>query len=188
MLAASRLSRTLSVSEALGVAACTSHQGGWLIVAGACTRGNHLLALDVAKALPSALDAHSAMESLGMVLSPAQLGCALLNFTHAASGLPWWASIPLAAFGVRTLLLPLSLRAKAASANLILLNQSLEKAKLLRDALRSETAVTQGVGMWSLARQTYKYEQKQQHIPALRWYMINAATQVRRARVLCMDW
>ena len=35
-----------------------------------------------------------------------------LNYVHSTSGLPWWASIPLATVTLRAALLPFSLRAK----------------------------------------------------------------------------
>lgn len=41
---------------------------------------------------------------------------------HSLTHLPWWASIPMTTLAVRAVLLPLSVKAKAASVNVVLLN------------------------------------------------------------------
>lgn len=61
-------------------------------------------------------------EALSLVLSPSHLGAQLFEAAHTATGLPWWASIPITALGVRTALLPFSIKARGASTNLLLLN------------------------------------------------------------------
>jgi len=43
---------------------------------------------------------------------------------HSLTGLPWWASIPATTVAARGLLLPLSVKAKAASLNVVLLNSA----------------------------------------------------------------
>lgn len=133
------------------------------------------------------LDAASATEVLMMMVSPTQLACQALNAAHA-TGLPWWAAIPAATLGMRAVTLPLSLRAKAASANFLLLNGSLEKARLVREALQASHLQQQQGGpnpalpipsMWRLTREIVGYERKQQGVPSMRWYWVNAAVQVR---------
>lgn len=69
------------------------------------------------------------------MLSPTQIGVQLWEGSHAASGLPWWAAIPATTLAVRAALLPLSLRAYAASANVALLHRSLAMSKVVAEAV-----------------------------------------------------
>ena len=157
-----------------------------------------------------------------------------LNHMHSTTGMPWWASIPIATLALRAALLPLSLRAKvrskcdscfcskftllilqflmelrqAASANFILINEAISKARSVRDgiiaaekvhimaaeaATKSEDERTasqlsnvpskrarlpSGMGMWSLARGVYQHSKLHTQAPSLRWYTINAIIQV----------
>ena len=175
-----------------------------------------------------------------------------LNHVHSSSGLPWWASIPIATLAIRTALLPLSLRAKvmrvhilnaldpsscpsfisslefenstfkASSANLILINEALAKARLLRGGLmrmeggaakapssvnpkeaplmnhqhkapapapassvtsselkpQGRSRLPPGMGMWSLSRGIYLYNQAEHRLPSLKWFFLNGIVQV----------
>ncbi len=67
-----------------------------------------------------------------MVFSPAQLGAASLEVVHSSTGLPWWVSIPVTAVAARGLLLPLSLKARQASGNVLLLNKAFSQVRLSR--------------------------------------------------------
>lgn len=154
------------------------------------------------------VDAASSAEALMYVLSPAQLGTQALHSLHAASGLPWWASIPLTALAAKAVLLPLSLRAKASSANFPLFNTALSKARVIRSAIAADmtspsapstsmptlaepggdrtesqagstTSATAAPPMWTTARMTHKYLREQQKVPGIGWYLWNAAAQVR---------
>lgn len=154
------------------------------------------------------VDAASSAEALMYVLSPAQLGTQALHSLHAASGLPWWASIPLTALAAKAVLLPLSLRAKASSANFPLFNTALSKARVIRSAIAADltspsapststptsaepggdrtesqagstASATAAPPMWTTARMTHKYLREQQKVPGIGWYLWNAAAQVR---------
>lgn len=67
----------------------------------------------------------------------------LWEAVHASTGLPWLVAIPVGTLAVRGLLLPLSLKAKAASANLLLLDHAVSQVSLGgqgRQAIRGGTA------------------------------------------------
>jgi hypothetical protein len=150
------------------------------------------------QAASTSFEASSSLETLLMIFSPSQLGAQLLNQVHSVTGLPWWASIPLATLTIRTALLPLSVKAKASSANLILINQALTKARKIRDKIQSSNfpggiamdvtsaasgvdKAVKGIGMWSLTRGTYLHFRAQHSVPSFSWYILNALTQVRLA-------
>ncbi|EFJ48647.1 hypothetical protein VOLCADRAFT_117564 [Volvox carteri f. nagariensis] len=58
-------------------------------------------------------------DPLALILSPTQLGVQWWEGAHTATGLPWWAAIPTTTLLLRGALMPLSLRAYAASANAV---------------------------------------------------------------------
>lgn len=121
-------------------------------------------------------------EDLLMLLSPWQAGAQALEAVHSASGLPWWASIPLTALAIRAALLPLSLKARAASAGLPLLDTALEQAGALPKQLAAEqsgAALGHTWGRLRLARFVHRYLRQQQRVPSMWWYAGNAAVQVR---------
>ncbi|GIL51735.1 hypothetical protein Vafri_7664 [Volvox africanus] len=74
-------------------------------------------------------------ESLALVLSPTQLGVQLWESAHAVSGLPWWAAIPACTLAIRCTLLPLSLRAYAASSNIALLQRAFGLSGVVAEAV-----------------------------------------------------
>jgi hypothetical protein len=94
----------------------------------------------------SSLAAATSLEdSLALVLSPTQLGVQLWEGAHAATGLPWWAAIPTATFALRGALLPLSLRAYAASANVTLLHQAFGLSRAVAEAVATAARQKQTV-------------------------------------------
>lgn len=124
----------------------------------------------------SGLDAASSYEQLAMFFSPTQLGVQLLEAVHGSTGFPWWASIPATAFAVRALLSPLSLKAKAASANIVLLHHSFNQAKLISKDMKPVDAAS--LGRMQLVKQVYALLRKRHGTPSLKWYWMNAAVQV----------
>lgn len=105
--------------------------------------------LDAATTLPSTLLAHSPLENpLALVLSPTQLGVQLWESAHAAAGLPWWLAIPVTTLAVRAALLPLSLRAYAASSNVALLHQAVGLSRSVTEAVEAaaQKSAYQAVG------------------------------------------
>lgn len=126
-----------------------------------------------------AFDAASTHEQLALLFSPTQLGVQLLEAVHSSTGLPWWASIPATALALRTLLAPLSLKAKAASANIVLLHHSFSEARLMSADM--EPAAAASLGRSDLVKRVYRLLRARHGTPSLRWYWLNAAVQVRAA-------
>ncbi|KAG2498063.1 hypothetical protein HYH03_003824 [Edaphochlamys debaryana] len=92
--------------------------------------------VDAADALGIA--AHTSLEdSFALFFSPTQLGVQLWEGVHTATGLPWWASIPAATVAVRGLLLPLSLKAYAASSQIALLHRAVGLSRSISEAVES---------------------------------------------------
>ncbi|PNH04291.1 hypothetical protein TSOC_009558 [Tetrabaena socialis] len=90
-------------------------------------------ALDLAPPCPVA---YATLEdSIALFLSPPQLGAQLWEGVHSATGLPWWAAIPAGTLAVRAALLPLSLRAYAASSNIALLHSAVGLARRASEAV-----------------------------------------------------
>lgn len=95
-----------------------------------CRRGfSSSAAASSAAAGPSGLDILAAM------LSPTLLGAQVWEVGHSLTGLPWWGSILATTFAARTLLLPLSLKGRSASSNLLLLDTAL--AQVGRDGMQA---------------------------------------------------
>jgi membrane protein insertase Oxa1/YidC/SpoIIIJ len=112
-----------------------------------------------------------------MVLGPTQLSASLLEATHTATSLPWWASIPATTLAVRAALLPLSIKAKSASANLVLLDAAVAKSRAISQAV--DPVVAKQLGRMRLVHMVYTLlRQRHGTPPSLRWYWINAAVQV----------
>jgi hypothetical protein len=83
------------------------------------------------------------VEPIWQLLSPAVLGCSVWEMVHSASGLPWWASIPLTTLGLRTLLLPLTLKAKSAGLNFVLAQHATQTATNLVEQWRQQQEAAQ---------------------------------------------
>ncbi len=126
-----------------------------------------------------------------------QLAAQMLIATHTYLAAPWWLSIPIATLTLRVLLIPLSLRAKAASAGLLLFQEALTRASVLRRKLQEElvNASLKGkeesgsfslpkpshkVSMFHVTTQTYMFLKANHKIPSFFWYMANAGVQVRQ--------
>jgi hypothetical protein len=57
-------------------------------------------------------------------------GCSALDAVHALTGLPWWAAIPLTTWGLKTALMPLSVRqARIVRSNMALWQESFELSR-----------------------------------------------------------
>jgi membrane protein insertase Oxa1/YidC/SpoIIIJ len=93
-------------------------------------------------------------------------GAAALDALHSLSGLPWWAVIPAAAVGIKTLLLPLSLKqAKIVRTNMVLWSEAHEfqrQQETRRQRLRQEQQ-EQGA---TQQHQHQQQQQQQQQAPA----------------------
>ncbi|MEW5317121.1 MAG: hypothetical protein WDW38_008448 [Sanguina aurantia] len=120
--------------------------------------------------------AASSSEQLAMFFSPTQLGVQFWEGVHTASGLPWWASIPLATVALRVALFPLSLKARAASTHAELLHQSVQQARAAADGLDGSTA--KSLGRVKLVRRIYQQLRATHQPPAIKWYITNTLIQV----------
>ncbi|GLI69238.1 hypothetical protein VaNZ11_013813 [Volvox africanus] len=92
-------------------------------------------------------------ESLALVLSPTQLGVQLWESAHAVSGLPWWAAIPACTLAIRCTLLPLNLRAYAASANIALLQRAFGLSGAVAEAVAAAEQQARGQGQREKGKQ-----------------------------------
>lgn len=63
-----------------------------------------------------------------LLASPLMAATQTWEIAHQATGLPWWATIPLTTVAVRSMLLPMTIRAKAASVNFLLYAAALRRA------------------------------------------------------------
>lgn len=131
-------------------------------------------------------------ENILMVLSPAQLGVQALEAVHNSTGLPWWLSIPLTTLALRGLLLPLSLRAKAGSSSLLMLDAAFEQSGAILRRITPPPTYAEGasgsavasppppppLGRLQLVRFSHSYLRKKSGGPGMGWYVGNAALQV----------
>jgi membrane protein insertase Oxa1/YidC/SpoIIIJ len=113
---------------------------------------------------------------------------------HAASGLPWWLSIPVTAVALRAALLPLTLKAKGAAVNFALMRRAAETAgaALRREEEEKEvqrrakeeptttttTAPPTTATRFALARRYYALLRRQHGTPSMWWYNLNVLAQV----------
>lgn len=95
---------------------------------------------------------------------------------HAASSLPWWASIPLTTLAVRTALLPLTVKAKASSINVLLLHSAITQARRIAEALPQ--GADRALGRGPLVRRIMAHLRRKYNVPGFGWYMTNVAVQV----------
>ncbi|GBF90837.1 hypothetical protein Rsub_03691 [Raphidocelis subcapitata] len=140
------------------------------------------------------LSAASPIETLGggAGLNPIVLGTSVWELAHAATGLPWWASIPLTTLALRTALLPLTVKARGATVNFGLMRQAAAASRALWDRMQQEqqaaavagggggAAASDGKAMTrsQLTRQYLDYMRRQHATPSLWWYTANAFVQV----------
>jgi hypothetical protein len=139
------------------------------------------------------------LEPLWQVLNPVVMGCSVWEMMHSATGLPWWISIPLTTLTMRTLLLPLTLKAKSAGLNFVLAQQATQTATNLLDHWKQAQAQAQQAGgsssssagfglgsseelkrpnRWRLSRMYYRYYRKQHGTTSLWWWSANIFIQV----------
>jgi hypothetical protein len=121
------------------------------------------------------------------MLDPVIFGTSIWETFHSLTGLPWWASIPLATATIRALLLPLSLKAKAATVNFSLMQQASKTAGALLEQLKKQQEDLLEKGQsepkrlpsrWSLSRQYYKYLRRQHQTTSIWWFNVNTFLQV----------
>ncbi len=159
--------------------------------------------------------AHSPLEdALLELFSPTQLGVQFWEAAHASSGLPWWAAIPAATLALRTALLPLSLQAYAASANILLLHRSIVLSREVSVAVEAasssgnapaddstpgatsapaaeaptqpQPSASAALGRVELTRRLYaQLRAEQGTVPPFGWYLANAAVQVTTSPHAC---
>jgi len=77
-------------------------------------------------------------EPIMAFLNPLVVSTQAWEAIHAATGLPWWASIPLTTVALRTLLLPFTIKAKAATVNFALIQQASNSASMLAQQMGHE--------------------------------------------------
>jgi hypothetical protein len=142
------------------------------------------------------------LEPLWQVMNPIVMSCSFWEMMHSATGLPWWASIPLTTLALRTALLPLTLKAKSAGLNFVLAQQATQTATNLLDHWKqqsaqqgsssdgSSSALSQrvfGLGgkealkrpsRWRLSRMYYRYYRNQHGTTSLWWWTANIGIQV----------
>ncbi|GFR40737.1 hypothetical protein Agub_g1347 [Astrephomene gubernaculifera] len=151
------------------------------------------------------LAASSALEdsAVAALFNPAQLGTQVWEGAHAAWGLPWWATIPAATLGLRAALLPLSLRAYAASANVALLHRAVglagevgravaeaqaagrrtqqqeeeDEGKQQQQPSSSSSTGSVELGRVDLVRRVLAHLRQVHGAPSFGWYLGNAAVQ-----------
>ncbi len=121
------------------------------------------------------------------LLNPVVLGTQAWELFHATTGLPWWASIPATTLALRALLLPLTLKAKAATVNFALMQQASANADVVlqqigqqdkEDGAAAKQDRVSALRRMQLTRQYYRYLRKQHGTPSLWWYNINVFVQV----------
>lgn len=160
--------------------------------------------------LADAVAAASPIERWGDTgaFDPITFGTSLWELAHGATGLPWWATIPAATLALRAALLPLTLKARAATLNFALLREADATSRALWERLESEqqaaaAASTSGRSSDSstsstsssiansgaagggkpltraqLRRRYLEYMRRHHGAPSLWWYTGNALVQV----------
>jgi hypothetical protein len=153
--------------------------------------------------LDAAVAAFAPIETLGASgLNPVMIGTQCWELMHAATGLPWWASIPLTTLALRTALLPLTVKARAATVNFALIPKASAASRVLWQRMQQEqqqaaaaagSAPSSGGGGGGagarggkavtrnqLTKQYLMYMRKQHGTPTTWWYSVNALVQVWR--------
>jgi hypothetical protein len=170
-------------------------------------------AADAASTAASSFAAAQPLEPLAQLLNPFVLGSSIWELGHSMTGLPWWASIPATTLAMRFALLPLTLKAKSAALNWVLLQNSFQTANNLLDSIKQQQQQGTAAGGSSdkpqqasnslagqqqqasveqlkrpsklkLVRSYYRYFRKQQKTTSLWWWLANAAVQVSPWRSL----
>eukprot|EP00879_Flechtneria_rotunda_P009668 GHRR01010116.1.p1 GENE.GHRR01010116.1~~GHRR01010116.1.p1 ORF type:complete len:364 (+),score=124.25 GHRR01010116.1:183-1274(+) len=137
------------------------------------------------------------LEPISQFLSPLVLGSSVWELVHSSTGLPWWASIPLTTFALRTAMLPFTLKAKSAALNWLLMQQATQTASNLLEQLQQQQAAAASSASSTpkqqylnapqplkqpsrlrLTRMYYKYYRKQHKTTSLWWFIANGVIQV----------
>ncbi|KAF5842472.1 hypothetical protein DUNSADRAFT_7082 [Dunaliella salina] len=129
------------------------------------------------RGLSTSTHALGPQEQLGSAFSLVfdSLGARVWEAGHSLTNLPWWASIPATALAVKGLLLPLSIKARAASINVVLLNSAFTQASLL--AQRVKPGDARVLGYLALVRAIYAQLCVRHSAPSLAWYIPNMVVQ-----------
>lgn len=157
------------------------------------------------------------LEPMWQLIHPVVLGCSFWESIHSLTGLPWWASIPVATLGLRTALLPFTIKAKSAGLNFVLAQQATETATNLLEHWKQQQAASGssssaasssgsgsggssnslGLGRseelkrpsWlRLTRMYYRYYRKQHGTTSLWWWSGNIAVQVCESGLVGLWW
>jgi hypothetical protein len=152
---------------------------------------------DAATASALLLGAASPIEALAPSgFNPVLFGTSVWEVVHAATGLPWWASIPVTTLALRAALLPLTLKARGATVNFALMQQASAASRVLWERMQQEQAAAattaasssdaggsrspggKAVTRRQLTRQYLNYMRNHHGTPSLWWYTANAFVQV----------
>jgi hypothetical protein len=155
------------------------------------------------------------LEPMWQLIHPVVLGCSFWESIHSLTGLPWWASIPVATLGLRTALLPFTIKAKSAGLNFVLAQQATQTATNLLEHWKQQQAASSssssaassgssggssnslGLGRseelkrpsWlRLTRMYYRYYRKQHGTTSLWWWSGNIAVQVCASGLVGLWW
>lgn len=135
------------------------------------------------------------------LFSPIMLSTQAWEAMHTVTGLPWWLTIPVTTIALRTALLPLDLKAKAASVNFALMEHAYSSTSRLALQLQGGGASSappaaaasdapapdaQGpddrVERLRLALRYYRYLRRRHRTPAMAWFGANIFVQARQRR------
>ncbi len=136
---------------------------------------------------PLGIDAASAAEPLASgPVNPVTLATQLWEYAHTLTGLPWWVTIPTTALALRTVLLPLTLKAKGAAVNFSLMSKaSIESKKIYASlSLEEQKATSQK----QIRQSMYGYLRQQQQTPSTWWYAANVLVQVGSLPLCACCW
>lgn len=127
--------------------------------------------------LPLGIDAASAAEAVASgPVNPVTLATQLWEYSHTLTGLPWWVTIPTTALALRTVLLPLTVKAKGAAVNFSLMSKaSIESKKIYANLSPEEQKAT---SQKQIRQSMYGYLRQQQQTPSTWWYAANVLVQV----------
>ncbi|KAI8473604.1 MAG: hypothetical protein J3K34DRAFT_518889 [Monoraphidium minutum] len=182
---AGRLAEAQALKLLSGAFGCDTHRRGFHgSAASSAAAGGGPGAGDAL--LGAALSAFSPAEPLGAAgLSPIMLGTSLWELAHSATGLPWWASIPLTTVALRAALLPLTVKARAATVNFALMGRASAASRVLWERMQQEQQQQQPGGGGGkamtrneLTKQYFMYMRQQHGTPSVWWYPANAALQI----------
>eukprot|EP00775_Hariotina_reticulata_P012990 gene12990-13119_t len=92
------------------------------------------------------------LEPLSQLMNPVVFSSSFWELMHSATGLPWWASIPVTTLALRTAFLPFTLAAKSAALNFVLAQKASETARITTEGLGYIVDLTQPsvvIGTWA---------------------------------------